>query len=48
MAVRSLIDRLRKKRQKALSPQMRDLIASFEAQYGKRDSKVASRSTKKT
>ena len=39
MARRSLRDVLRKKREgkKALSPQMRTLLDSFEAQYGQRD-----------
>jgi hypothetical protein len=39
MARRSLRDLLRKKREgkKALSPQMRTLLDSFEAQYGQRD-----------
>lgn len=40
MAKRSLRDLIRKKKRgekKALSPTMRDLMVSFEAQYGHRD-----------
>jgi hypothetical protein len=44
MARRSLRDLLRKKRdKKALSPEMRTLLDSFEAQYAQRDPKGASR-----
>jgi hypothetical protein len=46
MARRSLRDLLRKKREgkKALSPQMRTLLDSFEAQYGQRDPQNDNRS----
>ena len=45
MARRSLRDRFRKKRdKKALSPEMRTLLDSFEAQYGQRDPQHATRS----
>jgi hypothetical protein len=46
MARRSLRDLLRKKREgkKALSPQMRTLLDSFEAEYGKRDPQNHTRS----
>ena len=45
MARRSLRDRFRKKREKrALSPEMRTLLDSFEAQYGQRGQQNASRS----
>jgi hypothetical protein len=46
MARRSLRDRFRKKRdKKALSPEMRTLLDSFEAQYGQRAPQHASRSS---
>jgi hypothetical protein len=46
MAKHSLRHRLRKKHEKtALSPRMRDLIMSSEAQYGQRKSQDVSRST---
>jgi hypothetical protein len=46
MARRSLRELLRKKREgkKALSPQMRTLLDSFEAQYGQRDPQNEKRS----
>lgn len=45
MARRSVRDRFRKKRdKKALSPEMRTLLDSFEAQYGRRDPQHAARS----
>jgi hypothetical protein len=44
MARRSLRDRFRKKREKrALSPEMRTLLDSFEAEYARRDPKGVSR-----
>ena len=46
MARRSLRDRFRKKRdKKALSPEMRTLLDSFEAQYGQRAPQNGSRSS---
>jgi hypothetical protein len=46
-ARRSLRDLLRRKRvgKKALSPEMRTLLDSFEAHYGRRDPHNASRSS---
>ncbi len=47
MAKRSFSDLLRKKlsEEKALSPEMRTLLDSFEAQYGHRDPRDGSRSS---
>ena len=50
MARRSIRDLLRRKREgkKALSPEMRTLLDSFEAQYGQRDPQNASQSSVKS
>jgi hypothetical protein len=47
VAKRSLRDLLRRKLKgkKTLTPEMRDLLGSFEAQYGRRDTKDGSRSS---